>query len=137
VLPQILAAIYNSRDVVLQQGARLEGLVRTILDGRMAMLEASVNCLINSQLGAAQQLAEQPQLIGIGATEQTTAQLGIPQVGLFYSLQSKANLYSRRLQSLHLEQLAHRLMPLSMRGQLLTSGANTKRALLEARLLSS
>ena len=53
VLPQIPAAIYSSRDALLQQGARLEGLVRTILDGRMARLEGNVNCLINSQLGAA------------------------------------------------------------------------------------
>ena len=67
MLPQIPTAIYNSRDAVLQQGARLEGLVRTILDGRMARLEGNVNCLINSQLGAAQQLAEQLQLVGIEA----------------------------------------------------------------------
>jgi hypothetical protein len=74
VLPQIPAAIYNSRDAVLQQGARLEGLVRTILDERMARLEGNVNYLINSQLGAAQQLAEQLRLIGIGATQQAAMQ---------------------------------------------------------------
>jgi hypothetical protein len=70
VLPQIPAAIYSSRDALLQQGTRLESLVRTVLDRRLARLEGNVNCLINSQLGAAQQLAEQLQLIGIGATQQ-------------------------------------------------------------------
>ena len=58
VLPQISVAIYNSCDVLLQQGARIDAAVQTTLDGRLAKLEGSVNCLINSQLGAAQLLAE-------------------------------------------------------------------------------
>jgi hypothetical protein len=60
---------------MLQQGARLEGLVRTALDERMARLEGKVNCLINSQLEAAQQLAELLQLIAVGATQPATEQL--------------------------------------------------------------
>ena len=75
MLPQIPAAVYSSCDAVLQQGARLEGLVCTILDGRMARLEGNVNCLINSQLDAAQQLALQLQLIGFGATQPATERL--------------------------------------------------------------
>jgi hypothetical protein len=75
VLPQIPAAVYSSCDAVLQQGGRLEGLVRIILDGRMARLEGNVNCLINSQLEAAQQLALQLQLIGVGATQPATRQV--------------------------------------------------------------
>jgi Transcriptional activator of glycolytic enzymes len=82
VLPQIPAAIYSSRDALLQQGARLEGLVRTVLDGRLARLEGNVNCLINNQLGAAQQLAEQLQLIGIGATQQAAIQGTLQPVAL-------------------------------------------------------
>jgi hypothetical protein len=59
VLPQVSAAIYNSCDALLQQGARINAAVETTLDGRLAKLEGSVNCLINSQLGAAQLLAGQ------------------------------------------------------------------------------
>jgi hypothetical protein len=44
---------------MLQQGARINAAVETALKGRLARLEDSVNCLINSQLGAAQLLAEQ------------------------------------------------------------------------------
>lgn len=75
MLLQIPAAIYSSCDAVLQQGGRLEGLVCIILDRRMARLEGNVNCLINSQLEAAQQLALQLQLIGVGATQPATGQV--------------------------------------------------------------
>jgi hypothetical protein len=45
-----------------------------MLDGRLAKLEGSVNCIINSQLGAAQLLAEQIQLISNRATQQAIEQ---------------------------------------------------------------
>jgi hypothetical protein len=41
------------------ESRKLRTEVETTLDGRLAMLEGSVNYLINSQLGAAQLLAEQ------------------------------------------------------------------------------
>lgn len=84
VLPQVSAAIYNSRDALLQQGARINAAVETTLDGRLAKLEGSVNCLINSQLGAAQLLAGQMQLPSFtlalqpAATEPTTQPAGPP-----------------------------------------------------------
>jgi hypothetical protein len=52
-LPQIPTAIYDTRDAMLQQGARLDGLVRTVLDGRLAGIEGNINCLINAQITAA------------------------------------------------------------------------------------
>jgi hypothetical protein len=48
VLLQVSAAIYNSCDALLQQGARINAAVETTLDGWLAKLEGSVNCLINS-----------------------------------------------------------------------------------------
>jgi len=56
VMPQIPAAIFNSRDAILIQTAKLQGIVAEMLEGQ-ARLTGSVNCIINSQLGAAQQLA--------------------------------------------------------------------------------
>jgi hypothetical protein len=57
VLPQIPAAVYDSRDAILQQMAGLRSLVTGMADKQLTRLEVSVNCLINSQLGAAQLLA--------------------------------------------------------------------------------
>ena len=48
VLPQIPAASYNSRDAVLQQGARLHSIVSGIVDEQLARLEGSLNYLIHS-----------------------------------------------------------------------------------------
>jgi hypothetical protein len=79
VLPQISTAIYNSRDVLLQQGARINAAVQTTLDGQLAKLEGSVNCLINSQLRAAQLVARQ---------------LGTLQVSLLYIYKPKLTFIS-------------------------------------------
>jgi hypothetical protein len=79
VLPQVSAAIYNSRDALLQQGARINAAVETTLDGRLAKLEGSVNCLINSQLGAAQLLlAGQLNAAGPGAAQPVAGQIQLP-----------------------------------------------------------
>jgi hypothetical protein len=93
VLPQIPAAIYDSRNAVLQQGARLHGIVSGIVDGQLARLEGSLNCLIHSQLGAAQLLAHQLKSTGvIGATQLPplaswpTAQMSSLQVSLLLRL---------------------------------------------------
>ena len=82
VLPQVSAAIYNSRDVLLQQGARINAAVETTLDGRLAKLEGSVNCLINSQLEAAQLLAGQLDSANAGASQLLAGQLQLPPFAL-------------------------------------------------------
>jgi hypothetical protein len=92
VMPQIPGAIFNSRDTLLFQTAKLQDMVAEMLEGQ-ARPTGSVNCIINSQLGAAQQLAQQPaqQLNSSGilaaqgqqsAAQQTTATgpaVGTPQ----------------------------------------------------------
>ena len=78
VLPQVSAAIYDSRDVLLQQGARINAAVEATLDGRLAKLEGSVNCLINSQLGAAQLLAGQLSSTSARAAQPAGGQLQLP-----------------------------------------------------------
>jgi len=101
-LPQIPAAIYNCRDALLAQGAKLNGLIQSVLDGRLMRVEGTLNCLVQSQLGAAQQLAE--QLTSMQLAEQLTS-IGIDAaqqlpgiVSLTLRLQSYAN-FSARLQS--------------------------------------
>jgi hypothetical protein len=69
-LPQIPAAIYSCRDALLAQGAQLNILIQSVLDNRLARVEGTLNCLVQCQLGAAQQLAEQLQLFGIDAVQQ-------------------------------------------------------------------
>lgn len=51
-LPQIPAAIYDCRDALLAQGAKLNGLIQSVLDGRLSRVEGTLNCLVQSQLGA-------------------------------------------------------------------------------------
>jgi hypothetical protein len=93
-LPQIPAAIYNCRDALLAQGTKLNSLIQSVLDGRLMRVEGTLNCLVQSQLGAAQQLAEQLTSIGIDAAQQLP---GI-QVSLTLRLQAHAN-FSAYLQS--------------------------------------
>jgi hypothetical protein len=58
-LSQIPAAIYSCRNALLAQRAQLNGLIQSVLDNRLAGVEGTLNCLVQCQLGAAQQLAEQ------------------------------------------------------------------------------
>lgn len=74
-LPQIPTAIYDSRDAVLQQGARLHSLVSGIVHGQLARLEGSVNCIIHSQLGAAQLLVHELRSAGILGAAQPAGQM--------------------------------------------------------------
>jgi hypothetical protein len=90
VLPQVSAAIYNSRDALLQQGARINAAVETTLDGRLAKLEGSVNCLINSQLGAAQLLAGQLDSANARAAQQPAGQTQLPPFPFALTLQLAA-----------------------------------------------
>jgi hypothetical protein len=78
VLPQVSAAIYNSCNFLLQQGARINVAVETTLDGRLAKLEGGVKCLINSQLGAAQLLAGQLSSVNAGAAQPVAGQFQLP-----------------------------------------------------------
>ena len=55
---------------MLQQGARLHSLVSKMVEGQLARLEGSVNCLIYSQLGAAQLLAHELRSVSILAAAQ-------------------------------------------------------------------
>jgi hypothetical protein len=73
VLPQIPTAIYDSRDAVLQQGAKLHGMVSGIVEGQLARLEGSLNCLIHSQLGAAQLLAHELRSTGVPVGTQVSS----------------------------------------------------------------
>jgi hypothetical protein len=41
-----------------------------MIDGKLAQVEGSLNCLVQSQLAAAQQLAEQLRIYGIEALQQ-------------------------------------------------------------------
>jgi hypothetical protein len=87
VLLQISTAIYNSCDAVLQQGARLHSLVSGIVQGQLAKLEGSVNCIIHSQLGAAQLLVHELRSAGIlGAAQQPAGQMSNQQVSLLLHL---------------------------------------------------
>ena len=45
-LPQIPAAIYDCRNTLLVQGAKLSGLIQTMMDGRLARVEGTLNCLV-------------------------------------------------------------------------------------------
>jgi hypothetical protein len=51
-LPQIPAAIYDCRDALLAQGARLNGLiqsvVQSVVEGRLARVEGTLNCWVQS-----------------------------------------------------------------------------------------
>lgn len=79
MLPHIDAAVYSSRDAVLQQGAKLEDFVRTSLAPKVEGIEATLNALVQGQIQGAQLVAKQ---------------LGMSQVSQFYSLQTEANFYS-------------------------------------------
>jgi hypothetical protein len=76
-LPQIPAAIYDCRDALLAQGAKLSGLIQTMVDGRLARVEGTLNCLVQSQLGAAQLLAEQLTSLGMEAVLQPGIQVSL------------------------------------------------------------
>jgi hypothetical protein len=68
-----------------------------VIEGKLAQVEGTLNCLIQSQLAAAQQLAEQLRIYGIEAPQQlppgaagATGQLSI-QVSHVPYLQAYAN----------------------------------------------
>jgi hypothetical protein len=128
-------------------------MVSRIVNGRLARLEGSLNCLIHSQLGAAQLLAHQLKSTGtIGATQPLplagwpTVPMSSLQVSLLlrlYHMLTSVPIYSLKrsqpplscllcspqLQSQSL--LAPQLTPSSKRRRSQTSGANIRRALLE------
>jgi hypothetical protein len=77
-LPQIPAAINNARDALLAQGVRLAGLIDTMVDGRLGRIEGTLNCWVQSQLRAAQLLAEQLAVVNPGAAaEQLSDQVSL------------------------------------------------------------
>jgi hypothetical protein len=87
VLLQIPIAIYNSCNAVLQQGARLYSLVSRIVQGQLAKLEGSVNCIIYSQLRAVQLLVHKLRSAGIlEAAQQPAGQMSNQQVSLLLHL---------------------------------------------------
>ena len=60
VLPQIPAAIYDSCDTVLQQGAQLRSMVNGIVAGQLARLESSLNSA-NSELRSCWRISSRAQ----------------------------------------------------------------------------
>jgi hypothetical protein len=127
-LPHISVAIYDSRDALLQQ--EITAAIQTTLDGKLAKLdgrldklEGSVNCMINSQLGAAQLLAEQVNFVHARASDSDGARTAQPT-----RLPAFAQALQQTAQSLQLRELAHQLTPSLQQGQLQMSGVSTKRA---------
>ena len=58
---------------MLQQGAKLYSMVSGIVEGQLARLEGSLNCLIHSQLGATQLLAHELRSTGVPVGTQVSS----------------------------------------------------------------
>jgi hypothetical protein len=58
-LPHIDAAVYSSRDAMLQQGAKLGDFVRMSLAPKVEGIEATLNALVQGQIRGAQHIAKQ------------------------------------------------------------------------------
>jgi hypothetical protein len=86
-------------------------MVSRIVDGQLARLEGSLNCLIYSQLGAAQLLAHQLKSAGvIGAAQVGSLQVSLPLI-YDYMLTSMSNL---QLEALPTSSFSHTaLQPLA------------------------